>query len=94
MENKTPNTKRGRPKIDIEWPDTESFTAQDVLDFLGGRVSRVTVHNKIKEGVDMGKLEKVGLKKSSNGRPKIVYSMTSSEMEEVVNPELTPNTGE
>ena len=89
MENKTPNTKRGRPKINIEWPDTQSFTAQDVLDFLGGKVSRVTVHNKLKEGIEMGNLEKVGLMKSVNGRPKIVYSMTVSD--EVTETEVNAN---
>ena len=51
--------KRGRPPVDISWPDVE-FTAQDVVETLPSKVSRVTVHSKLNKAVDVGDIKVTG----------------------------------
>ena len=82
------NTKkrRGRPPVDISWPDVV-FTAQDVVDTIPNRVSRVTIHSKINTAVDQGLLKVVGQVKSSNGRPRVKYTkVTLDSLGEQVRP--------
>ena len=73
--NKTKN-KRGRPPVDINWPDVV-FTAQDVVDSCPKKVSRVTIHSKLNNAVDSGELKVVGQAKSPNGRPRVKYLKVS-----------------
>ena len=70
--------KRGRPSVSITWPDELLFTAQDVVAKMDKPVSRVTVHNKIKQAVVEGVLREVGSQKTPNGRPRITYTKTAS----------------
>lgn len=76
----TKNTQRGRPSVNVEWPDVV-FTAQDVVNTQLKKVSRVTIHSKLNKDVDTGKLLVVGKVKTKNGRPRVTYKKT-----EVVNP--------
>lgn len=72
METELKVTKRGRPPVDISWPDVV-FTAQDVVDTSPVKVSRVTIHSKLNRAVDEGRLDVVGVTKSKNGRPRTKY---------------------
>jgi hypothetical protein len=72
MKNKVKITQRGRPPVDIEWPDIV-FTAQDVVDTQPAKISRVTIHSKLNRAVDQGKLKVVGKVKTKNGRPRVTY---------------------
>ena len=72
MEPKVKIIKRGRPPVDISWPDVV-FTAQDIVDTTPTKVSRVTIHSKLNRAVDEGKLTIVGASKSKNGRPRVRY---------------------
>jgi len=79
MSDKT--TRRGRPRATISWPDGE-FTAQEVFEKLAGQVSRVTVHNRLNSAVDSGQLRIVGKRKSSNGRPRVVYASEQQQQQQ------------
>jgi hypothetical protein len=72
MKDKVKITQRGRPPVDIQWPDV-AFTAQDVVDTQPVRVSRVTIHSKLNRAVDQGDLKVVGKVKTKNGRPRVAY---------------------
>ena len=72
MNEKLKITRRGRPPVEIQWPDVV-FTAQDVVDTLPDKVSRVTVHSKLIQAVDQGNLKIVGKLKTKNGRPRVSY---------------------
>lgn len=76
---------RGRPPVEIDWPDVV-FTAQDVVDTFPKKVSRVTIHSKLNKAVDNGSLDVVGVTKSANGRPRVKYkkSINSNHQEGVV----------
>tara|TARA_B100001939_G_C16622032_1_gene479690 strand:- start:169 stop:435 length:267 start_codon:yes stop_codon:yes gene_type:complete len=63
---------RGRPPVNISWPDVE-FTAQDVVNTCTKNVSRVTIHSKLNAAVDNGELLVVGKIKTKNGRPRVTY---------------------
>jgi hypothetical protein len=78
MKNKVKITQRGRPPVDIEWPDVV-FTAQDVVDTQPERVSRVTIHSKLNKAVDQGQLKVVGKVKTKNGRPRVTYQKCEEE---------------
>ena len=71
MNNKIKVT-RGRPPVNIPWPDVE-FTAQDVFNTCTENVSRVTIHSKLNAAVDRGELLIVGKVKTKNGRPRVTY---------------------
>jgi len=64
--------RRGRPGFDLTWPEG-SFTAQEIHDVLGGKLSRVSVHAKINKALENGELTLVGKVKPKTGRPRIVY---------------------
>ena len=72
MNQKLKIARRGRPPVEIQWPDVV-FTAQDVVDTLPDKVSRVTVHSKLNQAVDQGNLRVVGKLKTKNGRPRVSY---------------------
>ena len=78
MDNKPKITQRGRPPVEIQWPDVV-FTAQDVVDTQPERFSRVTIHSKLNKAVDEGKLKVVGKVKTKNGRPRITYQKPCEE---------------
>ena len=65
-------SRRGRPPVNIDWPDVV-FTAQDVVDTSPQKVSRVTIHSKLNKAVDVGDLMVVGVSKPQNGRPRTKY---------------------
>ena len=72
MKNEEEVSLRGRPPVDIKWPDVV-FTAQDVVDTQPIRVSRVTIHSRLNQAVDLGHLKVVGKVKTKNGRPRVTY---------------------
>ncbi|MAH50819.1 hypothetical protein CMI37_33685 [Candidatus Pacearchaeota archaeon] len=69
------NAKPGRPPVHLEWPEGE-FTAKEVTDSLMGALSRVSVHSKIKKGLEgeTPQLKVVRKVKPKVGRPETVYS--------------------
>jgi len=77
-------SRRGRPAVDISWPDVV-FTAQDIVDTSLNKVSRVTIHSKLNKAVDMGELEVVGVSKTSNGRPRVKYCKSAPAQEDEQN---------
>jgi hypothetical protein len=83
MDNKLKITQRGRPPVEIKWPDVV-FTAQDVVDTQPERVSRVTIHSKLNKAVDEGKLKVVGKIKTKNGRPRITYEKSCQEQQQEI----------
>lgn len=80
METKIKVSKRGRPPVEIDWPDVV-FTAQDVVDTSTKKVSRVTIHSKLNKAVDNGTLTVVGAVKTKNGRPRVTYVKSKSQEE-------------
>ena len=83
MESK--NTKRGRPKTPVVWPEGE-FTAEQAFTQNGTKVSRVSIHNKINEALVSGSLAKVKKVKAKIGRPSFLYTsvgVSSSDLGEV-----------
>jgi len=83
MNEKLKITRRGRPPVEIQWPDVV-FTAQDVVDTMPEKVSRVTVHSKLNEAVDQGSLEIVGKMKTKNGRPRVSYKKSEEQSGQAV----------
>jgi hypothetical protein len=75
MDTKVKVSRRGRPPVDITWPDVV-FTAQDVVDTVSEKISRVTIHSKLNKAVDVGDLTVVGASKTKNGRPRVKYMKT------------------
>lgn len=64
--------RRGKTPRMIQWPDGV-FTADQVYQTIAGALSRVSVHTKINNAVDLGTLERVGTVKIRLGRPKVQY---------------------
>jgi len=75
MDTKIEVSRRGRPPVEITWPDVV-FTAQDIVDTSTEKVSRVTIHSKLNKAVDVGDLTVVGSAKTKNGRPRTEYKKT------------------
>ena len=71
------NSKRGRPKTKVAWPEGE-FTANQAYTENSTKVSRVSIHNKINEALSLGSLIKVRKTKAKIGRPSHVYQASSS----------------
>ena len=78
MNTENTQKKRGRPKIDISWPDA-SFTVKDVMASMQNPPSNVLVHLKIKEGIRNGYIQQVGKKAGNTGRPQNIYKRVSEE---------------
>lgn len=76
MNDKLKIVQRGRPPVDILWPNI-AFTAQDVVDLQPKKVSRVTIHSKLNKAVDKGEIKIVGKLKKRNGRPRVSYEKNS-----------------
>ena len=67
--------KRGRPSKQVIWPEN-AFTSSDALTQTE-KVSPALVHLRLKEALNDGTLKVVGkVKKSSRGRPTLVYAKT------------------
>jgi len=67
--------KRGRPSMQIKWPE-EEFTPKQLRETLMNsnvNLSNVSVQLKINKAVKEGVLTKAGVSKTSIGRPTIVY---------------------
>ena len=67
--------KRGRPSMQIKWPE-EEFTPKQLRETLmdsNVNLSNVSVQLKINKAVKEGVLTKAGVSKTSIGRPTIVY---------------------
>ena len=67
--------KRGRPSMDIKWPE-EEFTPKQLRETLMGsnvNLSNVSVQLKINKAVEEGVLTKAGVSRTSIGRPTVVY---------------------
>ena len=84
MDKKVKVSRRGRPPVDITWPDVV-FTAQDVVDTTPEKVSRVTIHSKLNKAVDLGDLTVVGASKTKNGRPRVNYMKTNRDSDSFKN---------
>ena len=66
--------KRGRPPFKINWPQSE-FTADEVYRALNEKLSKVSIHSKIKNAVESGELVSVGKIQPKTGRPKLTYKI-------------------
>ena len=66
------NSKRGRPSVNVSWPEAP-FTAQEIHRALDKKISRVSVHAKINNAINKGELEVCGKVKPKTGRPSVVY---------------------
>lgn len=67
--------KRGRPSMQIKWPEDE-FTPKQLRETLMSsnvNLSNVSVQLKINKAVKEGVLTKAGVSKTSIGRPTVVY---------------------
>jgi hypothetical protein len=65
--------KKGRKPVMFDWPESD-FTAEDIQKSLGNKLSRVSIHTKINNGLKKGELKLVKKVKPSLGRPCSVYS--------------------
>ena len=74
-------TKRGRKALEVEWP-SESFTAGQVTKSLEGRMSRASVHSKLKKALEFGEVNIVRTEQPKMGRPITVYSTQKQEQTE------------
>jgi len=70
------NSKRGRPKTPVVWPEGE-FTAEQAFSVNSTKVSRVSIHNKINQALADGLLVKVKKLKTKVGRPSNIYQTAS-----------------
>ena len=71
--------KRGRPSMQIKWPE-EEFTPKQLRETLmdsNVNLSNVSVQLKINKAVEEGVLAKAGVSKTSIGRPTVVYKRVS-----------------
>ena len=67
--------KRGRPSMQIKWPE-EEFTPKQLRETLmdsNVNLSNVSVQLKINKAVKEGILTRAGVSKTSIGRPTVVY---------------------
>jgi response regulator of citrate/malate metabolism len=67
--------KRGRPSMQIKWPE-EEFTPKQLRETLmdsNVNLSNVSVQLKINKAVQEGVLAKAGVSRTSIGRPTVVY---------------------
>ena len=67
--------KRGRPSMQINWPE-EEFTPKQLRETLmdsNVNLSNVSVQLKINKAVKEGVLTKAGVSRTSIGRPTVVY---------------------
>lgn len=67
--------KRGRPSMQIKWPE-EEFTPKQLRETLmdsNVNLSNVSVQLKINKAVKEGVLTKAGVSRTSIGRPTVVY---------------------
>ena len=67
--------KRGRPSMQIKWPE-EEFTPKQLRETLmdsNVNLSNVSVQLKINKAVEEGVLTKAGVSRTSIGRPTVVY---------------------
>lgn len=67
--------KRGRPSMQIKWPE-EEFTPKQLRETLMNsnvNLSNVSVQLKINKAVKEGVLTKAGVSRTSIGRPTVVY---------------------
>ena len=72
------STKRGRKALKVEWP-TEAFTAGQVTKLLEGKMSRASVHSKLKRALEFGELTVLKKEQPKMGRPITVYSVKKSQ---------------
>jgi len=70
----TTKNKRGRPEVQIEWPNGE-FTAEQAYSLNQASVSKVSVHNKINKAVKDGGLERTKKTPNKIGRPSYMYAV-------------------
>ena len=47
--------KKGRKPVMFDWPESD-FTAEDIQKSLGNKLSRVSIHTKINNGLKKGEL--------------------------------------
>lgn len=71
----TTTKKRGRPSMQIKWPE-EEFTPKQLRETLmdsNVNLSNVSVQLKINKAVKEGVLTRAGVSRTSIGRPTVVY---------------------
>jgi len=65
---------RGRPKKNINWPESVEFTTEDIKEGSGTPLSAGLIHTKIKEALAAEEIQLVGkTSKPAKGRPKNIY---------------------
>ena len=69
--NITPPAKRGRPRVNVNWPNTE-FTFENLTE-SNKALSSSSLRKKMRSEISRGSVKKVGTVKSTFGRPKNVY---------------------
>ncbi len=70
--NVTPLAKRGRPKVNVNWPNSE-FTFESLTE-SNKALSSSSLRKKMRNEISRGSVKKVGTVKSTFGRPKNIYT--------------------
>jgi len=86
----TTKNKRGRPEVQIEWPNGE-FTAEQAYSLNQASVSKVSVHNKINKAVKEETLVKTKKTPNKIGRPSYMYVVKENMDAEISDEEQQPS---
>ena len=83
-ENTEKSTKRGRPSVNVDWPQTTVFTVKDVSDASPAKLSDASIRMKVRSAVNRGELTEVGKSSYGVGRPRRTYKVNRSSAEPAV----------
>jgi len=83
-ENTEKPTKRGRPSVDVNWPQTTVFTVKDVSDASPVKLTDASIRMKVRSAVNRGELTEVGKYSYGVGRPRRTYRVNRPSIESAV----------
>ena len=83
-ENTEKSTKRGRPSVNVDWPQTTVFTVKDVSDASPAKLTDASIRMKVRSAVNRGELTEVGKSSYGVGRPRRTYKGNRSSAEPAV----------
>ncbi len=83
-ENTEKSTKRGRPSVNVDWPQTTVFTVKDVSDASPAKLTDASIRMKVRSAVNRGELTEVGKSSYGVGRPRRTYKVNRSSAEPAV----------
>ena len=83
-ENTEKSTKRGRPSVNVDWPQTTVFTVKDVSDASPAKLTDDSIRMKVRSAVNRGELTEVGKSSYGVGRPRRTYKVNRSSAEPAV----------